>query len=95
MHISDNTPIFHLTVGQFKELLEQDKPKGVIAQFDTTQKKHVYGLKGIRDLFNVSHATAQKYKDGILKDAVTQFGRKIIVDVEKAHELFAAKGGSK
>ena len=50
----------------------------------------VYG--GIREEFKVSHATAQKYKDGILKNAVMQNGRKIILDVEKARELFALKG---
>lgn len=50
--------------------------------------KYVKGLKGIRQLFNVSHATAQKYKDTILKDAVSQQGRVIITDVEKAFKLF-------
>lgn len=52
------------------------------------QPQYVRGLKGIRELFGVSHATAQKYKDTILKDAVSQQGRVIIVDVEKALELF-------
>jgi predicted site-specific integrase-resolvase len=51
--------------------------------------EYAYGLRGIRDEFNVSHATAQKYKDGILKDAVMQNGRKIILDEKKARELFA------
>lgn len=51
-------------------------------------KRYVFGIKGIQELFNVSHATAQKYKDGILKDAVFQSGRKIVVDVYKAIELF-------
>lgn len=50
--------------------------------------RYVKGLKGIRELFGVSHATAQRYKDTILKDAVSQQGRVIIVDVEKALELF-------
>lgn|GEM_PF-4933098 len=52
------------------------------------QPRYVKGLKGIRELFGVSHATAQRYKDTILKDAVSQQGRVIIVDVEKALELF-------
>jgi predicted site-specific integrase-resolvase len=50
-------------------------------------------LRGIRNLFSVSHATAQRYKDGIIKDAVSQNGRKIIVDREKALELFQQKSG--
>ncbi len=51
-------------------------------------KRYVHGLKGIQELFNVSHVTAQRYKDGILKDAVYQSGRKIVVDADKAIELF-------
>lgn len=84
-----------LTVGQFLELLQSrdeiNKPIQEVS--DYTDKKYVYGLRGIRDIFNVSHATAQKYKNTILKDAIIQNGRKIIVDKEKALELFAAKGG--
>lgn len=56
-------------------------------------KRYVYGLKGIQELFNVSHGTAQKYKDGILKDAVFQSGRKIVVDADKALELFNSRNG--
>ncbi len=52
--------------------------------------RQVYGLKGIEDLFHVSHKTAQKYKDGILKPAVRQHGRKIITDADWALELFAS-----
>lgn len=55
-------------------------------------KRYVYGLKGICDLFGVAHSTAQKYKDGILKDACYQSGRKIVVDVEKALVLFNQSG---
>ena len=33
--------------------------------------------------------TAQRYKNGIIKDAVKQYGRKIVVDADLALELFA------
>ena len=56
-------------------------------------KRYVYGLKGIQELFNVSHLTAQRYKDGILKEAVFQSGRKIVVDADKAIELFNERRG--
>ena len=59
----------------------------------STGKRFVYGLKGIQELFNVSHPTAQRYKDGIIKEAVRQSGRKIIVDVDKALELFSSRNG--
>jgi hypothetical protein len=87
---NESTPLSFLTVGQFIEILkayEETKPEPLQKSND---RRLVYGLKGIRDLFNVSHATAQRYKDTILKDAISQQGRKIIVDVEKALELFNA-----
>lgn len=52
------------------------------------QTEYCYGLHGISNLFNVSHATAQRYKDTFLQPAVSQRGRKIMVDVEKAIKLY-------
>lgn len=91
MDLNDNTPIAMLTVRQLKEVLKLNSNKEEITLIDHTQKKFVYGLKGIRELFQVSHATAQKYKDTVIKDAIIQHGRKIIVDADKALELFSKK----
>ena len=91
MIIENTTPLAALTVGDIKELLTE---LGVSHSGQTAQKsqhpgkRYVYGLKGIQALFGVSHLTAQHYKDGFLKPAVMQQGRKIVVDVEKAMELF-------
>ena len=91
--INDSTPIALLTVGQMKELFFSDRqPEPVVL---STEKRLVYGLRGIRTLFNVSHATAFRYKETIIKDAVSQQGRKIVVDVDKALELFNTKSGGK
>jgi len=87
--ISNETPIALLTVGQLRELLNLDKQPEPI-KTPQNDKRLVYGLHGIRNLFNVSHATAQRYKDTIIKDAVSQRGRKIVVDADKALELFNA-----
>ncbi|MBI9065329.1 MAG: DUF3853 family protein [Marinilabiliaceae bacterium] len=47
--------------------------------FDGSEEKsYVYGLSGIRRLFSVSHTTAQRYKDTILKEAVMQNGRRLL-----------------
>lgn len=54
----------------------------------TDGARYVYGLRGIRELFGVSHATAQKYKDTFLAPAVYQRGRKIVVDANRAIGLF-------
>lgn len=86
--INDNTPVGALTVGQLKEVMGVESKEEIKVLNTCTEKKYIYGLAGIRALFKVSHATAQRYKDTIIKDAVMQQGRKIVVDAEKAIELF-------
>lgn len=89
--ISKDTPLAMLTIGQLSSFLGLNaKDDERHCREETPGKTYVYGLKGIQDLFHVSHTTAQIYKDGILKDAVYQSGRKIVVDVEKAIKLFNA-----
>ncbi|MDO9509947.1 MAG: DUF3853 family protein [Candidatus Magasanikbacteria bacterium] len=88
--ITNDTPLALLTVGQLLELVQTNKPEPMEKE---ESKVYVYGLRGIRKLFNVSHATAQRYKDTIIRDAVLQQGRKIITDANKAMELFNAKNG--
>lgn len=51
-------------------------------------RRYVYGLRGIRELFGVCHATAQRYKDTFLRPAIIQRGKKIQIDADKAIELF-------
>lgn len=96
MQVNKDTPIAMLTVGQLQEVLQGEKTKPTKEVLEP--RKYVYGLRGIRQLFNVSHVTAQKYKDTIIADACFQQGRKIVVDVDKAMELFKnqnGKGGTK
>ena len=54
----------------------------------TAGKRFVYGLRGIRELFHVSHPTAQRYKNTFLAPAIMQRGRKIVVDADLAMELY-------
>ncbi len=86
--INDNTPVGALTVGQLREVMGLEAQESIVEIKPKPDKRYVYGLAGIRKLFNVSHATAQRYKDTIIKDAVMQQGRKIVVDADKALELF-------
>lgn len=88
MDITNDTPLAMLTVGQFLELASVGEKKAIKVVDEKQPKRYVYGLSGIRQLFNVSHVTAQKYKDTILRDAVSQQGRVIVTDVDKAMELF-------
>jgi hypothetical protein len=93
--ITNETPLAVLTLGQFKEALKECQPVPVSPPETNPTKKYVYGLRGIRQLFGVSHATAQRYKDTVIRDAVRQNGRKIIVDADKAIELFNRKTGGR
>lgn len=90
--ITNETPIAMLTVGQLREVLK-DTPNGNLMPIEVREQqdqaiRYVYGLGGIRRLFGVSHTTAQRYKDTIIKAAVRQNGRKIVIEVDKALELF-------
>lgn len=89
----EQKPLYALTVEEFTQLLDE-RIKTVIENGDKqtpgarSTGRLVYGLRGIQQLFGVSHKTAQSYKDGIIKEAVSQNGRKIVVDADYALELF-------
>ena len=57
-----------------------------------TSRKYVYGIPGIAKLFGCSLPTANRIKkSGRIDKAITQIGRKIIVDAEFALELAGKK----
>lgn len=86
--ISPDTPLVMLTVAQFEDLLCRHKSEKHETQSAPVTKRYVYGLKGICELFNCAHSTAQKLKDEVIMEAVSQHGRKIVVDAEHALRLF-------
>lgn len=91
---NDTTPLAALTIGEFKSLLEGYLEKAVnpaLSGIKHSSGNYVYGLRGIQQLFGVSHKTAQEYKDTFLRPAVMQNGRKIVVDADLAMELFNKK----
>lgn len=62
---------------------------------DTT-KRYVYGILGIAQLFGCSIPTANRIKkSGKIDKAITQIGRKIIIDAELALELAGRKTGGR
>lgn len=89
-----------LCIFTVEDLLETLKEKGYViapvAQVSTTtnnvdkfadSSRYGIGLRAIEHRYHVSHATAQKMKDGILAPAIYQAGRKIWVDYQKADEI--------
>lgn len=87
----NGAPLYSLTVGEFVELLDErinavlKSGKAITA---SPSSNLVYGIRGIEKLFGVSHKTAQYYKDHLIKEAVMQNGRKIVVDADLALKLF-------
>ena len=60
------------------------------------ERKYVYGILGIAKLFGCSLPTANRIKkSGKIDKAITQIGRKIIVDAELALELAGKKTGGR
>ena len=60
------------------------------------EKRYVYGLAGIARLFGCSLPTANRIKQsGKINRAITQVGRKIIVDADLALELAGRKIGGR
>lgn len=75
------------TASQNDEASSQDTP----AQ-STSEKKYVYGIDGIAEIFGCSRPTASRIKkSGRINAAIRQIGRKIVVDVELALSLVGQK----
>ncbi|CAA7197506.1 DUF3853 family protein [Chryseobacterium potabilaquae] len=77
------TPLWQLTVEDFLELQTYHL---------LSEKKYEYGLKGLAKLFGCSIAQAQRIKSsGKINDAIIQNGNIILIDREKALQLFGKK----
>jgi len=88
------TPVCMMTGEQLAMLLSNLK----LLVGNTTENKTeaappkhlVYGIRGIADTFGCSIPTANRIKkSGVIDDAITQVGRKIVVDADLALELAA------
>ncbi len=92
-------PLWQMTGEEFLQLTAENTAKTTsqpTTVIDTTTKRHVYGIAGIASLFGCSLPTANRIKkSGVINRAVTQIGRKIIVDAELALELAGRKTGGR
>ncbi|MDM1537489.1 DUF3853 family protein [Myroides odoratimimus] len=90
-------PVWQMTgqelLNLLKEIAVNESPNSSTnLSKDTLSKRYVYGIRGIAELFGCSISTANKIKkEGKIKSAILQYGRKIIVDAELALELFSKK----
>lgn len=82
-------PLWQYTGEQLLELLNSraESPQKNEQPETGKERKYLYGIDGICQLLGCSKSTASRVKSrGYLKDAITQIGRKIIIDVELAME---------
>ena len=93
INYNPNTRLIDLTVGELMELLESARKAASQPQKPTVpEKRLVYGIAGIAQLFNCSMTTANRIKaSGRIDRAIKQNGRIIIVDADLALELYNNK----
>ncbi len=81
MNIDNTKLISELTVEEYTKLF-------IKLMNIKTEKKYVYGLKGLARLLGCSRTKAYKVKkSGILDAAITKNGRLLIIDKEQVLEL--------
>ncbi len=85
-----NTPISELSVGELMDILKEFSLKEKVIHIE--EKKYAYGLSGLARILGCSRTRASEIKQsGILDDAISQNGRKIVIDVDLAIKLFKQK----
>ena len=82
VYTNPQTPICNLTVEEFLEIFQKL----------SSENKYEYGLKGLAKILGCSVSKASEIKSSrILDEAIIQNGNIIIIDKEKALQLFAKK----
>jgi len=86
-------PLWTLTVGEYIELISQTQntapePKQAVLGSIPTHRPTAYGIEGLAQILGCGKTKAGAIKaTGALDGAITQMGRTIIVDAEKALDL--------
>ena len=90
MNINPNTRIIDLTVGELVDIIKETMSMQVAssAMPEQNPRNLEYGIAGIARIFNCSISTANRIKaSGKIDDAITQIGRIITIDVDRALQL--------
>lgn len=89
-------PLWQMTGEQFLMLQQATTGKEPQPISTINEKKYVYGIKGIAEIFHCSIPTASRIKASHKIDkAITQLNRLIVVDSELALELAGQKNGGR
>lgn len=97
LHDLKQKPLWQMTGEELLQLLQSEGvTKEVATPAIDSSKKYVYGIAGIARLFGCSMPTANRIKQsGKIDKAITQIGRKIIIDSDLALELAGRKTGGR
>ncbi|KAA6315864.1 hypothetical protein EZS27_033743 [termite gut metagenome] len=98
IHELKEKPLWQMMGEEFLFLLQNGGHKESTASLpvENPKKKYVYGIRGIACLFGYSISTANRIKQGGKIDkAITQIGRKIIVEADLALELAGRMQGGR
>ena len=90
-------PLWQMTGDDLLSLMrheweEETAAEESLAAKQAERRHYVYGIRGIAEIFNCSLPTANRIKkSGRIDKAITQVGRKIVIDAELALELAGRK----
>ena len=90
-------PLWQMTGDDLLSLMRHEWEEETAAEESLAAKQaehrhYVYGIRGIAELFHCSLPTANRIKkSGRIDKAITQVGRKIVIDAELALELAGRK----
>ena len=89
-NLNPDAPLFTLTVAQFKSLMASQP---VVVE---PEKTYVYNLQELARLLGCGLSKIYEVKrSGILDPAIRKNGRKMIIDVNLARELFGSSEGGR
>ena len=75
-------------------LQNTEKVTAKVPAEEVPEKHYEHGIEGLAKVFKCSIPTANRIKkSGVIDAAITQVGRKIVVDVELSLELAKKAGG--
>jgi hypothetical protein len=97
-------PLWQMTGEQFVELIsvgltqistiKKKMAEEIVKKDASDDGKYAYGIAGIAKIFHISWASASDMKNsGILDEAISQYGNKIVIDRALAIELAEKRKG--
>ena len=86
--VTESTECRQLLRTLVKSVLKDEEVEKIMEEEKRDKPFTVRGIPGIASIFGCSLPTAQKLKKTVIKEAVSQHGKLIITDVNKAKELF-------